>query len=154
MYTCERTYTQQVSVTFRFGNLWKIFFSYLHCGTNSFVERLCKKKLISSGPKRWHLALDENQAISVLSIGPHLERSLRISVTCIFLCFSVVHRDSFDAIKQTYQKYSNTNSTCHKLLIGLNADIRTSKTTQKILKKPIISNREESNFFAKLPKGI
>jgi hypothetical protein len=132
----------------------KVILQYPQCGTNSFVERLCNKKLVPVGQKQWRLEMDR-QMVSVLSFAPHLSKgTVPKELKSVFICFSVVHRDSFESIKDLYKDHwwsALKDRPCHKILVGLNADLRTSKLSQK---RSIRSEKEEApNYFAKLPKG-
>jgi hypothetical protein len=46
------------------------------------------------------------------------------------------------------------NSPCHKVLVGLNVDLRASKTEQKKTTTILSNQNELPNYFAMLPKGM
>jgi hypothetical protein len=120
------------------------------------VERLCKKELTIVGPKQWQLELD-NQLVNVMSFVPSLVPRTPASLKSVIICFSVVHRDSFESIRETYNQHLYSalkNNLCHKILVGLNADLRTSKTSQKKVTTILSNQNEVPNYFAKLPKGM
>jgi hypothetical protein len=99
----------------------------------------------------------DNYLVSVLGFVPTLHRGPSVTLTSVFICFSVVNRDSFDAIKEMYNQYWHSDlkkNPCHKILVGLNVDMRTSKIEQKRATLILSNQNELPNYFAMLPKGM
>jgi hypothetical protein len=135
----------------------QVFFGYPRCGINSFVERLCNKKLITVGVKHRQLELG-NRRVAVMNFVPPLVKGTSVSFKSVFICFSVVNRDSFESIKEMYKQHwqeALQNNPCHKILVGLNVDMRTtSKASQKKVTTISSNQNELPNYFAMLPKGM